>query len=103
MAQVSIGSLADFPEGTPTFAEADGTRLCIVRIGNTVHAICDDCPHAEASLSEGDFLAEDMAIECPLHGRAFNLETGDPDAPPATDAVQVFPVTVDGDNVLVEV
>jgi 3-phenylpropionate/trans-cinnamate dioxygenase ferredoxin subunit len=54
-------------------------------------------------LSEGDFLAEDMAIECPLHGSAFNLETGDPDAPPATDAVQVFPVTVDGDNVLVEV
>ena len=66
MAQVSIGSLADFPEGTPTFAEADCTRLCVVRIGNTVHAICDDCPHAEASLSEGDFLADDMAIECPL-------------------------------------
>ena len=103
MAQVSIGSLADFPGGTPTFAEADGTRLCVVRIGNTVHAICDDCPHAEASLSEGDFLAEDMAIECPLHGSAFNLETGDPDAPPATEAVQVFPVTMDGDNVLVEV
>ena len=74
-----------------------------MRIGNTVHAICDDCPHAEASLSEGDFLAEDMAIECPLHGSAFNLETGDPDAPPATEAVQVFPVTMDGDNVLVEV
>ena len=103
MAQVSIGSLADFPEGTPTFAEADGTRLCVVRIGNTVHAICDDCPHAEASLSEGDFLAEDMAIECPLHGSAFNLETGDPDAPTATEAVQVFHVTMDGDNVLVEV
>jgi nitrite reductase/ring-hydroxylating ferredoxin subunit len=65
MAQVSIGSLSDFPEGTPTFAEADGTRLCIVRVGDTVHAICDDCPHAEASLSEGDFLAEDMAVECP--------------------------------------
>ena len=96
MAQVSIGSLSDFPEGTPTFAEADGTRLCIVRVGDTVHAICDDCPHAEASLSEGDFIAEDMAV-------AFNLESGDPDAPPATEAVQVFNVTVDGDTVLVEV
>jgi 3-phenylpropionate/trans-cinnamate dioxygenase ferredoxin subunit len=103
MAQVSIGSLSDFPEGTPTFAEADGTRLCIVRVGDKVHAICDDCPHAEASLSEGDFLAEDMAVECPLHGSAFNLESGDPDAPPATEAVQVFTVTVDGDTVLVEV
>ena len=44
-----------------------------------------------------------MAVECPLHGSAFNLESGDPDAPPATEAVQVFNVTVDGDTVLVEV
>jgi 3-phenylpropionate/trans-cinnamate dioxygenase ferredoxin subunit len=44
-----------------------------------------------------------MAVECPLHGSAFNVETGDPDAPPATEAVQVFAVTVDGDDVLVEV
>ena len=48
-------------------------------------------------------IAEDMAVECPLHGSAFNVETGDPDAPPATEAVQVFAVTVDGDDVLVEV
>lgn len=103
MAQVSIGTLDDFPEGTPTFAEIDGERLCIVRVGDRVHAICDDCPHAEASLSEGDFLADDMAVECPLHGSAFNVETGEPDCPPATEAVQVYPVTVDGDDVLVDV
>lgn len=103
MAQVSIGSLGDFAEGTPTFAEAGGERLCVVRVGDRVHVVCDDCPHAEASLSEGDFLADDLAIECPLHGSAFNLESGDPDAPPATEAVRVFPVVIDGDDVLVEV
>lgn len=103
MTQVAIGSLSDFPEGTPTRVEADGTALCIVRVGDTVHAICDDCPHAEASLSEGDFLADDMAIECPLHGSSFNLTTGAPDCPPATEAVEVFAVTVDGDSVLVDV
>lgn len=103
MAQVSIGSLSDFPEGTPTRVEADGTALCVIRVGDRVHAICDDCPHAEASLSEGDFLEDDMAIECPLHGSAFNLETGDPDSPPATEAVQVYAVTVDGDDVRVDV
>lgn len=103
MTQVPIGTLGDFPDGALVRVEANGTALCVVRVGDRVHAICDDCPHAEASLSEGDFLADDMAIECPLHGSAFNLETGDPDAPPATEAVQVFPVTVDGDDVLVDV
>ena len=102
MAQVSIGTLDDFPEGTPTFAEIDGERLCIVRVGDRVHAICDDCPHAEASLSEGDFLADENAVECPLHGSSFNLETGEPGEPPATEAVRVYAVTVDGDDVLVE-
>ena len=29
MALVSIGSIDDFPEGRPTFAEADGERLCV--------------------------------------------------------------------------
>ena len=103
MAQVSIGSLDDFAEGTPTFAQAGGERLCVVRIGDRVHAICDDCPHAEASLSEGDFLADDLAVECPLHGSSFNLVTGEPGEPPATEAVRVFEVTVDGGDVLVEV
>ncbi len=103
MTQVSIGTLSDFPEGTPTRVEADGTPLCVIRVGATVHVICDDCPHAEASLADGEFLAEDMSIECPLHGSAFNIETGDPDSPPATEAVQVFAVTVDGDDVRVDV
>lgn len=103
MAQVSIGSLADFPEGTPVRVEADGTPLCVIRVGERVHAVCDDCPHAEASLSEGDFLADDLEIECPLHGSAFNLETGEPSSPPATEAVAVYAVTVDGDDVLVDV
>ena len=48
-------------------------------------------------------LADDMAVECPLHGSAFNVETGEPDCPPATEAVQVYPVTVEGDDVLVDV
>ncbi len=102
MAQVSIGQLEDFPEATPTRVEADGVALCVVRVGNVVHVICDDCSHEEASLSDGEFLAEDMSIECPLHGSCFNLETGNPDCPPATSAVEVFAVSMDGDNVLIE-
>ena len=32
----STGSLGDFAEGTPTFAEAGGERLCVVRVGDDV-------------------------------------------------------------------
>jgi 3-phenylpropionate/trans-cinnamate dioxygenase ferredoxin component len=98
MALVSIGSIDDFPEGTPTFAQAEGERLCVVRVGDVVRVICDDCPHAEASLSEGDFIADENAVECPLHGSTFDLVTGEPNEPPAMEAVRVYDVAiVDGD------
>lgn len=103
MAEVSIGSIDDFPEGVLTRVEADGTPLCVVRVGDKVHAICDDCPHAEASLSEGEFLPDEMEVECPLHGSAFNLDTGEPSAPPATEPVEVFPVSIRDGDVVVEV
>ena len=103
MALVSIGSIDDFPEGTPTFAEAEGERLCVVRVGDRVHVVCDDCPHAEASLSEGDYLADENAVECPLHGSTFDMGTGIPNEPPATEAVRVYAVTIDDGDVQVEI
>jgi len=52
-------------------------------------------------LSEGD--VEDCEIECWLHGSTFSLETGAPLNLPATEPVPVYPVTIDGDDVLVDV
>ena len=52
-------------------------------------------------LSEGD--VEDCEIECWLHGSRFDLRTGKPTGLPATEPVAVYPVTVEGDDVLVDV
>ena len=102
MALVSIGSIDDFPDGTPIFAEAEGERLCVVRVGDQVHVVCDDCPHAEASLSDGDYLADENAVECPLHGSTFDMTTGVPNEPPATEAVESFAVVRDGDSITIQ-
>ncbi|EYR62606.1 (2Fe-2S)-binding protein [Actinotalea ferrariae CF5-4] len=65
------------------------------------HAISDVCSHGQVSLSDGD--VEDCTIECWLHGSTFDLRTGRPLALPATRPVPVYPLTVDGDRVLVDV
>ena len=46
---------------------------------------------------------EDCEIECWLHGSRFDLRTGKPTGLPATEPVAVYPVTVQGDDVLVDV
>ncbi|MDQ3502172.1 MAG: Rieske (2Fe-2S) protein, partial [Actinomycetota bacterium] len=40
--------------------------------------------------------------ECWLHGSRFDLRSGKPTALPAIRPVPVFPVTVEGDDVLVQ-
>jgi 3-phenylpropionate/trans-cinnamate dioxygenase ferredoxin subunit len=56
--------------------------------------------HEEYPLSEG--WVEDHTIECALHGSRFDLLTGEPDSPPALRPVRIFPVKVEGEDVLVD-
>ena len=53
------------------------------------------------ALSEGD--VDDCTIECWMHGSRFDLRTGKPTGPPATEPVSVFPVQVTGDDVLIDI
>lgn len=76
-------------------------RIALFRIGSDVYAIGDRCSHAEASLAEGDVF--DTEVECPRHGSAFDLETGEPHALPATKPVPVYDVKIEDDVVYLRV
>ena len=51
--------------------------------------------------SEGE--VDGFTIECWLHGSCFDLRTGRPTAMPATVPVPVYPVKIEGDDVLVSI
>jgi 3-phenylpropionate/trans-cinnamate dioxygenase ferredoxin subunit len=83
------------PDGAPV-------AVAVVRESDgTLHAISDTCSHQAVSLSEGE--VEDGRIECWLHGSQFDLRTGHPDSLPAVVPVAVYPLTVEGADVLVDV
>jgi 3-phenylpropionate/trans-cinnamate dioxygenase ferredoxin component len=89
--------------GTATRLDAGPYGVCLVRIGDDFYAISDRCSHAEVSLSEGDVDTYDCSIECWKHGSAFSLVDGEPQSLPATEPVPVYPVSIDGDDVVVKV
>jgi 3-phenylpropionate/trans-cinnamate dioxygenase ferredoxin subunit len=93
-------SLSDLPTEGAIRVELDGRPICIARSQGEVFAISDICSHADVSLSEGE--VEDGLIECWLHGSGFDLRTGAPTALPATKPVATYPVTLEGDDVLIE-
>ncbi len=81
------------PEGAGLRVDIDDLRIALFRIGADVYAIGDRCSHAEASLAEGEVF--DTEVECPRHGSAFDLVTGEPQALPATKPVPVYDAKVE--------
>ena len=97
-----VCGIEELTVGAAALAEVDGQRVCIVRTGDReVHAVDDTCSHANVSLSEGE--VDGCTVECWLHGSRFDLVTGAPTGLPATRPVAVYPVRLDGDDVLVSV
>jgi 3-phenylpropionate/trans-cinnamate dioxygenase ferredoxin subunit len=92
---------SEVADGQAIRVEVDGLDVAIVRSGDDFYAIEDECSHASVALSEGE--VEGCEIECWMHGSRFDLRTGKPTGPPATEPVPIFPVRLDGADVLVDI
>jgi nitrite reductase/ring-hydroxylating ferredoxin subunit len=95
-------SVADISEDAGTKVEIDGLpAIAVFKLDGQFHAIADLCTHGAASLSEG--FVENGIVECPFHSGTFDIRTGQALTFPCTEAVRVFAVRVEGDEVLVRV
>lgn len=98
MASTSI-QISELTTGKPQKITVGSKDVCVVRVADEVFAIADICTHADASLAEGEVSGE--KIECWLHGAEFDLRTGAALTPPATEALETFEVSRDGDTVTI--
>ncbi len=74
-------------------------QICLARINGELKALDNLCPHREGPLGQG--WIEGGAVVCPWHSWAFDLSTGIADYPEG-EKVQVYPVRVEGDDVMVD-
>ena len=100
MSRLRVCALADIAPGSALRVELPDFDVAVVRVnqanGGEVYALDDVCSHADFPLSDGD--VDGCTLECALHGSRFDLRTGKPTGPPATEPVATYPVTVlDGD------
>ena len=93
----------EIESGTARKVDIDGVAVSVVRIGDDVYALGDVCTHADVSLSGGEVWCDEREIECPKHGSAFSLLTGEPATLPATQPVPVFEASVVDGQVVVTV
>ncbi len=103
MKTATVCKTTELPPGEMRLIEAEGLKIGVFNSEGTYYAIEDRCSHDEGPLAEGEFDEQECTVECPRHGSLFDLKTGRPKTLPAYEPSRTFPVTVDGDKVLVEV
>jgi 3-phenylpropionate/trans-cinnamate dioxygenase ferredoxin subunit len=96
---VKPGEKKSFPLG--------GKTILLVNVAGVYYALDNRCPHMGGALSGGDL--EGATLSCPRHGSRFDVRTGKNvgDAKLAfihvkVSNAKVFPVKVEGQDVLVE-
>lgn len=89
------------PPGEAREFDAGGTMICVVNDGGEISAVDNQCLHRGAPLGQGGVVVEGKLI-CPWHAWAWDPRTGacafNPDV-----RLRVYPIKVEGDDVLVEV
>ncbi|CAB5713165.1 Anthranilate 1,2-dioxygenase ferredoxin subunit [Delftia tsuruhatensis] len=75
-------------------------HLALFQSAGAFHVTDNVCTHQYALLSEG--YVEDGCVECPLHQARFDLRSGQALCAPASQPIRVYPVRVEGADVLVD-
>ncbi len=96
---VTVARTADLAPGEMTYVEVGDDPVCLINLDGTFFAINDVCTHQDASLSDGTILGDE--IECPLHGGAFEIRTGQPASFPVVTPIETYRVRVVGEDVQV--
>lgn len=96
---IRVARTADLAPGSMKRVTVAGHPVVLVNLDGEFFAIDDTCSHEEASLSQGTLSGE--VVVCPKHGARFNVKTGRVLALPAVRSVAVYPVRVEGAEILV--
>jgi nitrite reductase (NADH) small subunit len=80
-------------------AEVRGVAVCLANVEGRLAAVDNLCPHRGGPLGQG--WVEGEAVVCPWHSWAFSTVTGVAEEPERAK-VAVFPVRVEGEDVLVD-
>jgi nitrite reductase/ring-hydroxylating ferredoxin subunit len=86
--------------------EHEGRAVLLAKVDGTIYAMDNTCTHAGAPLNEGILGREQgnpYLLTCPWHAAHFDIRTGTvyQETPWAMDT-QTFPVSIEGDDVLVD-
>ena len=96
---IKVAELNELDDGELMAVEVDGEPVCLAKVEDSIYAFTDNCTHISGPLNEGELDGE--VITCPWHGAQFNVRTGKVLRGPARQDIQIYPVQVEENSILV--
>ena len=97
---IAAAKASEVPVGQFKQMVVGGKGLLICHTESGFYAVDNTCTHDDGPLEDG--WLEGNAIECPRHGARFDVTSGKVLCLPAAVPIHSYPVTVDGDEVKVQ-
>lgn len=101
MAYVKLCDIHAFAEVDAVSCDTSPEPVAVFKVGDQFFATQDTCTHGQWSLAEGTLDGD--VIECTLHWGKFCVRTGKVKARPACAPLKIYPVRVEGEDILVDI
>lgn len=98
--KVRVASINDVPPGSGKELAAAGRVVALYNVDGQFYALDGVCPHAGGPLGQGELCG--TTVTCPWHGWQFDVTHGTHCLNPNL-VHPSFPVTVEGEDVYVEI
>jgi toluene monooxygenase system ferredoxin subunit len=95
-----VAILEELWSGEMVGREVCGEHILLVNVDDHIYAYADACPHQNSRLSEGTLT--EKTLRCARHHWEFDVCTGC-GINPQNSHLTTFPVTLDGEDILVDV
>ena len=102
MSWVKVAEFDKLADGMTWPITVEDQDIVLIRQGDAVYAVIDNCTHQDFPLSQGKVLTG-AKVKCRAHGAEFCLKTGKALCAPAFAPVETFPVKIQDGAVYLDI
>ena len=95
-----LGNIEQLKQSEIQCIDAGDRSLVLIYQSDQFYLLDNLCPHKAAALCEGKLYGDE--IECPWHKARFDIKTGKGLSPLAGNGVKSWPLTIENDQLSVE-
>ncbi len=98
---VKVANTTDINDGEARVFRIEEIDVAVCNVSGSFYAIENVCTHDNGPLGEGKLIG--CEIECPRHGARFDVTNGAVTRQPAYGPVPTFPVTIDNEEIYIDI